>query len=303
MARLRLGVSRCLLGDCVRYDGGHKLDRWVRGTLGACADWVPVCPEVECGLSVPREPMHLEGPAAVPRLVAARSGADLTDRMDSWIRGRLARGGLEGLDGFVFKSRSPSCAPHGLKAHGAGLFARAFAARFPSVPAEDEGRLQDEGLRDRFIERAFVAKAFREARTAGKPSALVGFHTDHKLQLLAHGPVALRELGAVVAAAGGAAGAWERYGEALARALELETTPKRHANALQHAMGWLKKRLSAEDKAELLEAIDGFRLGLCPLLVPLTLLRHHVRVLGEPYLARQSYLHPSPEELRLRYHA
>jgi uncharacterized protein YbgA (DUF1722 family)/uncharacterized protein YbbK (DUF523 family) len=310
---MRLGISSCLLGESVRYDGGHKLDRYLRDTLGEFVEWVPVCPEVECGLPVPREAMRLVGDPAAPRLVTVRSGVDHTEPMTSWAFGKLDELDSADLAGFVFKGRSPSSGLRGVRVYdekgnpsrtGMGLFARAFTERFPLVPAEDDGRLSDPGIRDGFIERVFVYRRWLDALARGSGAgALVDFHTDHKLQLMAHGPAALRELGALVASAKGKADARMRYAEALMRAMDLPATAKKQANALQHAMGWLKRRLSPADKAELLEAIDAYRLGRAPLLVPVTLLRHHVRILGEPYLERQTYLNPSPEEMRLRWHA
>jgi len=160
--KIRLGISTCLLGEPVRYDGGHKHDAYLTDTLGRFVEWVPVCPEVECGLSVPREAMHLEGDLASPRLVTIRTHQDQTERMLSWARRRVEEQAREGLCGFVFKANSPSCGREGVPVYdargmaqesGVGLFARLFMERFPLLPVEDEKRLYDAAIRAGFIER------------------------------------------------------------------------------------------------------------------------------------------------------
>src|SRR5512135_121000 len=171
MEKIKLGVSSCLLGEKVRYDGGHKLDHYITETLGRYVDWVPVCPEVEYGLPVPREAMHLSGTAEAPRLVGSRTGVDHTDGMNMWARQRLDELEKERLCGFIFKSRSPSSGMRGVKVYGGsgrpsnsgiGIFAAAFMQRFPLVPVEDEGRLHDPSLRENFIERVFVLRRWKQ---------------------------------------------------------------------------------------------------------------------------------------------
>jgi uncharacterized protein YbgA (DUF1722 family)/uncharacterized protein YbbK (DUF523 family) len=312
---IRLGISSCLLGNPVRYDGGHKLDRYLRDTLGRFVSWVPVCPEVEYGLPVPREALHLAGDPADPRLVAVRTGVDHTDGMKAWAQRRLGELAGEGLCGFVFKSRSPSSGMRQVKVHragaapsaaGVGIFARAFMERFPLLPVEDDGRLQDPGLRENFIERVFVVARWQALELAGGgPGDLVAFHTEHKLLVLAHSPRHYAELGRLVAAAGSLPRAQlrERYLATLLEALRLQATVAKHTNVLQHVAGYFKRVLSREEKAELAEVIGAYRAGLVPLVVPVTLLAHYVRITGEPYLGRQRYLAPHPPELMLRNHA
>lgn len=318
-ARIRVGISSCLLGNAVRYDGGHKLDRWLRDTLGAFVAWVPVCPEVECGLPVPREAMRLVGDPGDPRLVTIRGGVDHTGRMRAWAKRRLEALAGEDLCGFVFKSRSPSSGVRQVKVYpadggapaatGVGIFARAFRERFPLLPVEDEGRLNDPGIRESFVERLFTLARWRRFRAGdGGAGGLVAFHTDHKLLVLAHSPRHYSLLGRLVAAAGAggrrpAAALLDEYLATLLDALRLVATPGKNANVLQHAAGYFKRLLSAEEKAELDEVIGAHRRGLLPLVVPLTLLAHHTRIYGEPYLARQHFLHPPPPELMLRNHA
>ena len=205
----RLGISACLLGEAVRYDGGHKRDPFLVETFGRHVEWVPVCPEVECGLPVPREPMHLRGDPAAPRLVAGRSRADHTCRMLRWAGRRLAELKGEGLWGFVFKAGSPSCGMGRLRVHrrdgaprgtGVGLFAREFVRRFPLLPVEDEVRLHDPGVRDNFIERIFCLKRYRDSVAQRRSvRALAGFHADHKVLFMAHGAEHARRLGRLAA--------------------------------------------------------------------------------------------------------
>jgi uncharacterized protein YbgA (DUF1722 family)/uncharacterized protein YbbK (DUF523 family) len=312
---IRVGVSACLLGARVRYDGGDKLDRWLRDTLGPFVSWVPVCPEVECGLPVPREAMRLVGDPADPRLVTVRTGVDHTAGMQAWSGRRLDELERGELCGFVFKSRSPSSGMRQVKVHGGrgapprsgvGIFARAFMERFPLLPVEDEGRLQDPDRRASFIERLFVFARWQAyLREDGSARGLVDFHTRHKLLILAHGTTHYAALGRLVAGAGqpGLADLRRRYLETLMAGLRLPATRRKHTNVLQHAAGYFKKQLSPAEKRELQEAIAAYHGGLVSLVLPVTLLARHAGVHEEPYLARQLYLAPDPRELALRNHA
>jgi uncharacterized protein YbgA (DUF1722 family)/uncharacterized protein YbbK (DUF523 family) len=308
---IRLGISSCLLGENVRYNGGHKLDRYLRDTLGRFVQWVAVCPEVECGLGVPRESMRLVGDPSAPRLLMARTGADHTARMGLWCEKKLDELAGGDLCGFVFKSGSPSSGLKGVKVYdesgspsrrGVGVFARAFTERFPLLPVEDDGRLNDPGVRENFIERVLVFNRWRHfEREDGSVRGLVGFHTDHKLLIMSHDPRAVSALGAVVASAKGK----ERrtvladYLRGLMRALSREATPRKNVNVLQHAMGYFKRALAADEKAELLELIGDYHRGHVPLIAPIVLIRHYVRRFAEPYLTRQVWLAPHPVELAL----
>lgn len=314
--KIRLGVSRCLLGERVRYDGGHQLDRFISDTLGRFVEFVPVCPEVECGLPVPREAVRLAGDPARPRLVGRESGRDYTERMESWASRRLDVLAGEGLCGFIFKSGSPSSGMERIRVHpatgqgqplsykGVGVFARMFMERFPLLPVEDDGRLHDMRLRENFIERIFAARRWREVLARPSQGALVDFHTRHKLLVLAHSPEIYRQMGRLVA--GGRARAeaelFPLYEEQLMRALALMATPRKHANVLTHCLGHFKKRLGPDEKQEMLEVIESHRAELVPLIVPVTLLNHYVRKYGNAYLAGQVYLNPHPAELKLRNH-
>lgn len=312
--KIKVGISTCLLGEKVRYDGGHKLDRYLVHTLGQYVDYVPVCPEVECGLSVPRESMRLEGDPERPRLMTAKSRQDLTDLMENWAKKRVSELTSEGLCGFIFKSKSPSSGMERVKVYGekgmpqkvgVGIFARIFMEHFPLLPVEEEGRLHDPALRENFIERLFVFRRWNQAHDHGfGPGDLVQFHTRHKLLILSHSTVHYRQLGRWVAdlSAGSFDEIKAEYVRILMQALKLRATPAKHINVLQHVMGYFKKQLSAGDKAELLELMTLYRQGMLPLIVPMTLLKHHLRKWGQAYLDDQVYLDPHPLELALRNH-
>ena len=314
MSTIRLGISTCLLGEPVRYDGGHKRDRFITDTLGQYVEFVPVCPETECGLGVPRESMRLQGDPASPRLVTSRTGVDHTDRMVAWAERRLKELEKEDLCGFIFKSDSPSSGMERVRVYsdkgmperkGVGIFARMFMEHFPLLPVEEEGRLHDPKLRENFIESIFTLKRWRDLLkdhpTRGK---LVAFYTEHKLLILSHSPKHSQLMGKLVAGAKQfPLGKLYREYEALfVAALMVKTTVKKHTNVLQHMMGYFKKELSPDEKQELMEVIDGYHEGLAPLIVPITLLRHYVRKYDQPYLKEQVYLNPHPVELKLRNH-
>lgn len=309
-----IGISSCLLGNNVRYDGQHKLDRYLRDQLGKFVQFVPVCPEVECGLSIPREAMRLVDIEGEHRLMTQKSGIDHTDKMQKWAREKLDELELLGLCGFIFKSRSPSSGMRGVKVYkpgggagqtGVGLFARAFMERFPLLPVEDEGRLHDAGLKENFIERIFVFKRWQDLVRQGLTlSRLIDFHSDHKLILMAHSPTALKELGALVASGKNKnlEDLARQYLKTMMGDLKLIATVRKNTNVLEHVMGYFKKQLSSDEKAELKTLINHYHQGLIPLIVPVTLLNHYVRKYREPYLARQFYLNPHPLELMLRNH-
>jgi len=312
---IRLGVSTCLMGQNVRYDGGHQRDRFLMNSLGQFVEFVPVCPEVEIGLPVPREAMHLKGDPEYPRLVTIKTGKDYTERMQTWADVRLEELARENLHGFVFKKNSPSSGlyrvriydEHGMPSRvGMGIFPREVTRRFPLLPLEEDGRLHDMGLRENFIERIFVYYRWTcMLEKDPSPGGIVAFHTAHKLTMMAHSPDHYRRMGRLVAEAGNLD--WEdlrdQYGEMLMEGLKVMATVGRHTNVLQHLMGFLKDFLSAEDKSELTRLIDDYRRELVPLIVPLTLLKHHLnRHPVADWVHQQVYLHPYPKELMLRNH-
>lgn len=312
--KIRIGISSCLLGNPVRFDGGHKHDKYITKTLGNFFEFVPVCPEVECGMPVPRESMRLVGDPDSPRLIANKSGTDHTEKMLNWARSRVDQLAAENLCGFIFKSKSPSSGMERVKVYdknniprsiGTGLFARAFKERFPTIPVEEEGRLHDLILRENFIESVFVYQRWRAVVDGFTPQKLVEFHTAHKLLLRAHSEKHYRVLGRITAEAGSMEPGLflDSYQENLMACMRLKPTVKKHINVLLHIMGHFKKHLSADEKQELLEVIDSFRNYHIPLIVPVTLFNHYVRKYDEQYLKKQYYLNPHPTELKLRNHA
>ncbi len=311
---IRILISSCLLGEKVRYDGGHKREGFLVETLGRFVEWVPVCPEVDCGLPTPREAMRLVGTPDAPRLVTSRGGVDHTERMEQWARRRLKELEAANLCGYICKKDSPSSGMERVKVYGdtgipakvgSGVFTRAFMDRFPLIPVEEEGRLNDPVLREMFIGRVFTLRRFRDLLARGKTrGGIVAFHTDHKLLLLAHDRKRYTEMGRLVAAAKEMTPSvlYDRYQRLLMEALSARPTVKKNADVLLHMMGHFKKQLSADEKRELLEVITRYREALIPLIVPVTLVAHYVRKYRVSYLERQRFLNPHPVELMLRNH-
>ena len=238
------------MGEKVRYDGGHALDRFLKETLGAYVRYVPVCPEVECGFGTPREAMRLTGDPEHPRLVTTRTGVDHTERMEAWARARVAKLENDDLCGFIFKSNSPSSGMERVKVYddrgvprkiGVGIFARIFMEHFPLLPVEEDGRLHDPALRENFIDRIFTYKRYRESMDrTNRRGALADFHTRHKLLLMAHSPKHLKEIGHLVAHAKelSTQELVGRYEQLLLAAMALKSSPAKHVNVLHHMMGY-----------------------------------------------------------------
>ena len=311
---IRLGISRCLLGDEVRYDGGHRRDDYLTDLLGRYVEWVPVCPEVEAGLGTPRDVMRLMGDPLHPRLVTIESGIDHTKALNKMSVRRIRELKQLDLSGYVFKKNSPSCGIEQVRIYnergkqsgnGIGLFARSFMEQFPLTPVEDEGRLCDPTLRENFIERIFAYRRWQDF-TQGRVTkqALVQFHTIHKYLLMAHSPQQYQALGRLVAQAHRQSPKTlaSFYGPLFMKALAVKTTVSKQVNVLQHMQGYFKTRLSAQEKSELSNTIDEYRRELTPLLVPLTLIKHYAQVFEVDYLRDQVYLNPDPKELMLKHH-
>ncbi len=313
--KLRIGVSACLLGQEVRYNGGHKRDAFLADTFGRYVEWVAVCPEVEVGMGTPRPPIRLERQGEEVRLVMPSTGEDYTDAMRSWAGRRVeALAGMD-LDGYVLKKDSPSCGMERVKVYpgagapskdGRGLFAEALMARLPDLPVEEEGRLNDPPLRENFIARVFVHHRWREGEREGWTRAsLMRFHERHKFLLMARNQNGMRRLGRLLGDSGKQTPAAElaaAYRQGLTEVLRRPATRRGHTNVLQHLAGYVSDSLDPADRAELAETIKRYRLGLVPLIVPLTLIRHHVRRQGVEYLQGQAYLEPHPYELMLLNH-
>ncbi len=315
MSRARIGISACLLGQEVRFDGGHKRNQFLTEILGSHVEWVPVCPEVEMGLGTPRETLRLIRINGLTRMVTTRTAVDHTDGMTAWARRRLDALVQEDLSGYVLKKDSPSCGMERVKVYderkgasvrnGRGIFAEVLLARLPLLPVEEEGRLSDARLRENFIERVFaygrLRALFAPRWTAG---ALVAFHTAHKMSLLSHSTAAYQEMGRLVAGASALSRHELRkeYETQFMRTLATPATTRRHTNVLMHMAGHLKTRIDSASRQELAACIDEYRRGLVPLVVPITLIRHYVRLHEVTYLQGQIYLDPHPRELMLRNH-
>jgi uncharacterized protein YbgA (DUF1722 family)/uncharacterized protein YbbK (DUF523 family) len=310
----KVGVSACLLGQAVRYDAGHKRDAYVVDVLAPHFDLVPVCPEVEAGMGVPREPVRLvDGPAS-PRMVGRESSADWTIRMNAFCRQRTGKRDVAGLDGYILKKNSPSCGMERVKVYsggtaaqrsGRGLFAAALMQRYSLLPVEEEGRLCDHRLRESFIERVFAHHRLRLLMGSRfDRGRLVKFHTTEKYLILSHSPRHYTLLGRLVAAAKRfpPAELRDRYAALYMEALAVKTTAGKNINVMMHILGFFKERLAAAEKADLLQVIEDYRGGLIPLVVPLTLLKHYVRKFDIEYVRDQVYLNPHPKELMLRNH-
>ncbi len=312
---IRLGISACLLGQRVRYDGGHKLDRFLKDTLGEYIEYVPVCPEVECGLSVPRDPLRLVGNPEAPRLVTILDSHDYTARMTKWARIRLADLKKREISGFIFKSNSPSCGLQGVKIldeknstvrRGRGIFAGLFVKHFPLIPAEDQNHIHNRGQRDDFFDRVFTLKRWRKGllgkRTLGK---LIAFHESHRLLILSHSQRHLAIMERVLKTKKSAPvdELYPVYQDLLVEALKLKTTPRKNVRAFHRAVGYLGKGLAQAEKQELMETTGAYGKGHVPRLVPTTLINHYARKCRCHDLDQEVFLHPHPIELHLRNHA
>jgi len=311
---IRVGISACLLGREVRFDGGHKRDPFLTDTFGRFVEWVPVCPEVEAGFGTPRESMRLVRTDGRIRLLTNKTARDVTATLDDYVERRVAELAAAGLSGYVLKKDSPSCGMARVKVYdandvpertGRGRFAAALLDRLPDLPVEEEGRLSDARLRESFVDRVYACWRLRGLFEAPWTiGSLVRFHTAYKLILMAYSPQAYREIGRLVADAASMPpdDLRRQYTHALMAALSRPATRRRHTNVLQHMAGYFKQAIEPASKAELAASIEEYRLGLVPLIVPITLIRHHVRACGVQYLAGQLYLDPHPRELMLRNH-
>jgi uncharacterized protein YbgA (DUF1722 family)/uncharacterized protein YbbK (DUF523 family) len=314
--KIRLGISSCLLGHNVRFDGGHKMDHYLHDTLAPYVEYVPVCPEVEVGLPIPRPALRqVDAGNGKVRLVFSKSSEDITERMQEWAQKRVKELEVENLDGFVFKAKSPSCGMERVKVYpsgkgmprknGVGLFTAAFMEHFPLLPVEEDGRLNDAALRENFITRIFTLQRFRHMLEQNPTYGdVVDFHTRHKLLMMEHSVEIYREMGRLVAQ-----GKELDFNELLStyrtlllKGLRLKATASKHTNVLHHILGYFKRDLSKDEKQEAVELIDNYRQELVPLIVPVTLLNHFVRKYGQDYLGQQVYLRPHPKELKLLNH-
>jgi uncharacterized protein YbgA (DUF1722 family)/uncharacterized protein YbbK (DUF523 family) len=310
--RITIGVSSCLLGQEVRYNGGHKRDGFLVGALARFADYLPVCPEVGIGMGVPRPPIRLVGDPERPRAVGTDDATlDVTDRLAGFARRQVQA--LDNLDGYILKKDSPSCGMERVKVYspkggaaqrkGVGIYAGVLMEHMPLLPIEEEGRLNDPILRENFLTRVYAYRRWRDLAAGGfTRGGLIGFHSDHKYLIMANSQAAYQRLGRMLSNLSGVdleAVALMYVTEAM-ETLKRRVNRKRHVNVLQHMMGYLKRSIDAGDKAELSATIEAYRRGEVPLVVPITLFRHYFRRHPDPYMERQVYLRPHPDELSLR---
>jgi uncharacterized protein YbgA (DUF1722 family)/uncharacterized protein YbbK (DUF523 family) len=306
-----VGISSCLLGQQVRFDGGHKKDGWITGPLAAFFDFLPVCPEVGIGLGIPRPTIHLVGDPERPRAVGSRDASlDVTVRLEDFAKAQLPQ--LAGISGYILKGKSPSCgmarvpvtSEKGMPAKvGVGIYARVIMERMPLLPVEEEGRLNDPVLRENFVTRVFVLHRWQQLRAEGITAArLIDFHSRQKYLVMAHSQAAYQRLGQMLSHLKQVdlEAVADMYAAELMTALARRVTRRRHVNVLHHIMGYLKDHIDAGDKAELIAAIEAYRREEVALVVPVTLLRHHLRKHPDPYMDKQVYLAPHPAKLALR---
>lgn len=310
MQKIPVGISSCLLGENVRYDGGHKRDAYIIGTLSEYFEFRPCCPEVEIGLGVPRPTLRLVQQDDAVRCVGVDNPAqDVTARLQAHADRLQAY--YTDVCGYILKKDSPSCGmqrvriydAHGrAQRQGIGIYARRMMHNNPLLPVEEEERLGDPALRENFIERVFVLRRWKILQANGlTPHTLITFHARHKLSVMSHDQNRYRQLGRLLA------GVNDRNLQAVAgdyiaqlmQALQIIATRGNHVNVLQHIQGYLKKQLDADDKMELNEIIERYRIGELPLIVPVTLLKHHFRRCPDAYIDNSYYMSPYPQQLKL----
>ncbi|KUE80163.1 hypothetical protein ATO46_03180 [Aeromonas schubertii] len=310
MYKINVGISACLLGAEVRYDGGHKRSPFCERELAQHFDFHPLCPEMAIGLGAPRPTIRLVRRDGTIRAEASNGSFDVTERLIAFSEQKVRE--LDFLSGYILCAKSPSCGMERVKVYGGegaakegvGLFAQALMKAHPLLPVEEEGRLNDPILRENFVLRVFAYHDWqRLARQELSAARLIAFHSRYKYLVLSHAPDAYRRLGSLLGRLD------ERpldevadtYIAGLMAALTRRANRKGHSNVLQHLQGYFKRHLSSPQRQELAEVIHKYRVGLLPLLVPMTLIRHYLREFPNPYLASQVYLQPHPESLKLRY--
>ncbi len=310
---IKIGVSSCLLGEKVRYDGGHKNDTYIACTLAEYFQFIPFCPETSIGLGVPRDPIRLVNFGGDIRCVGAQDPSlDVTEKLNQCAEAQ--RHWHNELCGYLFKKDSPSCGMEHVKVfsgttsknagseESSGLYAKRLMENFPLLPCEEEGRLGNAILRENFIQRVYIYHRWKSLQqedfTADK---LMQFHSQHKLIAMSHDQNAAHELGRIVASSNiePLSQVAANYIALLMPTLKQIATQDNHANVLQHVQGYLKKQLNADDKKELSEAIENYRQGDLPLIIPLTLLKHHFRKSPDHFIDQSYYMSPSPAELKL----
>ncbi len=314
MSKIPVGVSQCLLGEQVRFDGGHKRSRYITDVLSEYMDFHGVCPEVAIGLGIPRKPIRLIVTDGQTRVRGVENAdLDVTDALTE--QADLAVSQLPDICGYVFMQNSPSCGVFGMKRYGEngysidskgrGAYAKRLMELMPLLPVEEAGRLNDAGLRDNFITRVFAYHDWK-TRVAPEPSAkkLIDFYSRYKYQVMAHHVPSYFSIGKYLAnlAQRDIETSCREFFQLFMTALSHHATRKGNTNAMMHLRGYLKQHIDTQDKQELSTLIESYNAGRVPLVVPLTLLKHHLLKLDNPYLKSQTFWSPHPENLGLRNH-
>jgi uncharacterized protein YbgA (DUF1722 family)/uncharacterized protein YbbK (DUF523 family) len=311
---ITVGISTCLLGEKVRFDAGHKHDKYITDILGAHFQFIPVCPELEVGMGVPREPVRLVGTVKNPHMIGIKSATDWTERMNAYSKERVKQLEFYNLSGYIFKADSPSCGMERVRVYsdkgmptrtGQGLYTRVFVKHFPLIPVEEEGRLHDARLRENFIIRVFCYNRLQNLFSPGfRRKDLIDFHTRHKYILLSHSPKHYEILGRLVARQQelSTVELREKYSTTFMEALQVTSTTKKNVNVLNHMVGFLRKHITVEEKKDILQIIADYHRQIIPLIVPITVISHYIRKHKIPYIKDQVYLNPHPKELMLRNH-
>ncbi|MDF0533898.1 DUF523 and DUF1722 domain-containing protein [Shewanella sp. A32] len=309
--RIRLGISACLLGEKVRFDGGHKRSVYCNNELAPYFEFVPVCPEVGIGLGAPRPSIRQVLDGDILRVQNAKGDIDVTEKLQQYCEQKVAT--LDFLSGYILCAKSPTCGMERVTVYkagtnngsktGIGVLAATLHQQWPQLPIEEEGRLHDLVLRENFFTRVYAHHDWHTLKLSGlSRHKLTEFHARYKYLLLAHCPKLYRELGPMLAdSSKPLAEVAEHYFIKFMEALSHKASRNNHTSALQHIQGYFKKSLNKKQKAELSQAIMDYRNGLKPLLVPLTLINHYLQEFPSPYIAQQVYLNPHPQELKLRY--
>lgn len=307
---IQVGISACLLGQQVRFDGGHKKADFVEQELSRYFHYEPVCPEVAIGLGIPRKAIRLVRHDDEVRVEASDGSFDVTDKLTVFSQQKTAEFGA--FSGYIFCAKSPSCGMERVRIYsnggsakeGIGVYARILMEQNPLLPVEEDGRLCDPVIRENFITRVFAYHDWLSLVASGiTRGRLIAFHSRYKYLLFAHHPSSYKSLGKLLgdSVEMPLEQLAHRYITGLMLGLKNKATRKGHTNVLQHLQGYFKKFLSAEQKAELHALIDKYRRGLVPLMSPMTLIMHYLREYPNPYLSAQVYLNPHPEDLALRY--
>ncbi len=312
--KIKVGISACLIGEKVRYDGGHKTSNFCKNQLSKWVTYVPVCPEMAIGMGTPRKTIRLVEEDQKIHVRATDGSFDVTEKMEDFSAKKTAE--LDYLSGYIVCAKSPSCGMERVSVFrqnpkekwfdqdkaGVGVFTRNLMERYPLLPVEENGRLNDTHLRENFVTRVLAYHDWMQLKHAGfTRQCLIDFHSRYKYLLMAHQPSKYRELGPILADIQDIEETAEAYFTGFMTALKTPCTRKNHTSVLQHLQGYFKKQLNSSQKQLLASNIDKYRRGLLPLMVPVTLIRQYLNDYPNEYLSKQVYLQPHPEELSLRY--